>query len=238
LVVLKFIVVEKIRGEKTHEAREEKRRQLLEDAKRRSIDECTRWKVIFDVDTGHIYFPIHSNYVVAMPYAFTCHEDPLSGEHHFRPFLNSVATANAGDNTDERCLKETNVTEMLAALDAETMARQAIDVVVNAGYVHMDVQWRHVAALPVWKKSSAALLASSQKSKGRERGRKGKQAGRGDCGGKVELVGFRAVLIDLSNVPTLESEKISAEEAKSRMLQALGLQDEDVSLSNVPPTAT
>jgi hypothetical protein len=101
----------------------------------------------------------------------------------------------AETESDAKYIKDKNIVKLLARLDPGQVAREAISTVVTKGYVHRDVHWRHVAVLPVWG---------------------------GTNNGTV--VGFRGVLIDLSNVPTLESAGLSCKEAETEMLARLGLQ--------------
>ena len=43
-------------------------------------------------------------------------------------------------------------------LDPEKIARQAIDTIVSRGYIHDDVKWDHVAALPTVQENGSVTF--------------------------------------------------------------------------------
>jgi hypothetical protein len=192
------------------------------DTRKLSTDECRKWSAIFDVPVQSVEFPVDGYDAVAMPYAFTCKEDPHTKERYFSAQLNPFVTA---DESDERYLKEPNIASLLATLDAETMAREAVDAFIAKRHVHMDVEWRHVAALPVWGTSttSTGTTSTSTTSTSSSSSSRKKTSRAPTCADDLRVVGFRGIFIDLSDVQTLRSACMSAREAKSKMLAALGL---------------
>ena len=156
--------------------------------------ESELWRTIYGVPARTIQVAV-SRYAILMPFAFICRaEDDHEGRRHsFRPLLRFHGEESTTAASDEVYIKDENIAELLVQLDPERIARDAVDTVVGKGYVHRDVHWRHVAALPVWN------------SDGR-------------------IGGFRGILIDLSNVPTLTTERLTPARAKEVMLESLGLQ--------------
>ena len=91
---------------------------------------------------------------VIMPFAFQC--KVIAGNRRFDSCLSQEASSESSPN-DQDCLEED--ASAVNELDAEKLARQAIETIVSKGYIHDDVKWNHVAALPTVKEDGSVTFA-------------------------------------------------------------------------------
>eukprot|EP01041_Mallomonas_annulata_P004671 gene4671-9262_t len=127
LAVLKFIIPEK----------------GVVDISAIALKECLKWNTILDVKDVRL-MDMSGHSVIVMPFAFT--SDPEGKV--FKPLLSSYPSDDAGHLLVET---ESDIVEMLAKLKPSQLALEAIETMVSKGFIHKDVHWRHVGALPSLK---------------------------------------------------------------------------------------
>ena len=104
--------------------------------------EAANWEELYGVQAFSMEL-IENIPAVIMPFAFHCKEID-AGTHRFEPCLSRWSYSETFP--DQNYLEE--VVSAVIDLDPVIIARQAIDVIVSKGYIHDDVKWIHVAALP------------------------------------------------------------------------------------------
>ena len=104
--------------------------------------EAENWRSLYGVQASSITM-VQDSPAVIMPFAFHCKD--IAGRHRFDSCLSQCASSELFSN-DQDCLEED--VSAVNELVAEEIARQAIDTIAFKGYIHEDVKWEHVAALP------------------------------------------------------------------------------------------
>ena len=155
-----------------------------EGATQRADEESRMWNILYEAKARALTLVCRS--VVAMPFVFTTRPDPNSPRG-----LKFEATLSPKRDTSAPQFSQD--VRSLSQVQPEMMAREAVETIVSKGYIHEDVHWRHVGAMPEFSEDNCTVLS------------------------------FRGVFIDLTRVSKYTSLGLTREEAKAHMLSALGL---------------
>ena len=124
---------------------------LRESAREKGPAEAENWEKLYGVHTSSMTM-VKDCPAVIMPFAFHC--KVISGTRRFESCLSQGASSES--YPDRNFLTED--VSAVNELDPEKIARQAIDTIVSRGYIHDDVKWDHVAALPTVQENGSVTF--------------------------------------------------------------------------------
>eukprot|EP01036_Dinobryon_divergens_P034955 gene34955-45237_t len=121
---------------------------LRESAYGKGTVEAENWGSLYGVQASSIKM-VKDCPAVIMPFAFQC--KVIAGTRRFESCLSQESFPNDQDYLEEDV-------SAVNELDAEKIARQAIETIVSKGYIHDDVKWEHVAALPTVQENGSVTF--------------------------------------------------------------------------------
>ena len=104
-------------------------------------------RLIFGAKARHVL--LDNQHAVVMPFVFTCQLDEVSGPS----ISNEVCSTDGMRREDIECDMQAlehhdRIRFAFAGLDAKDLAKEAALTMASKGFLHDDVEWRHVGALP------------------------------------------------------------------------------------------